>query len=317
MKLRCPKCNEESDLTDFQKHYDQGELDQIKAELSTPDLNLGAEKLEHEIDELKRELNEARDEAKAAESKASQSDLMITRIGKKSAEVTRAATPTNPELKGEAAEIELAKRLSRRFGSDRIEDVPKGAPGADFVQTIKSNSGQDIARVIVESKTGYKSLQSKWITKLSRNINGHEGNVGVLVSDVFPAAVGNVPLYQSPDDDRIWVSHPDIAMVAINIIRDGLIKEHRQKTITKHATETTKDLIYEYMTGDFVNQLKLQMKVKLDMEAALEKEKTAYLSKLKARKTQLDLLTSSIVDIVGVVSAIGLPNIEIEKIADL
>tara|TARA_B100001250_G_scaffold396240_1_gene402020 strand:+ start:9749 stop:10714 length:966 start_codon:yes stop_codon:yes gene_type:complete len=315
LKLRCPKCNEESELDSFQKHYEQGELDQLKAKLSANDFSSEeARKLKNEVVQLKCELDQAREEAKAAEVKASESDLMIDRIGKKSREVTRAASRSNSELEGEAAELRLEQQVRGNFPDDNIEPIAKGAPGADIIQSVTTKSGRNIATIILESKTGYKSFQSKWITKHSQDINDHDGDVGILVTDVFPANSTGVPAYQSPDDDRIWVCHPDFALVAIKLIRDGLIKENKQKVVTKHATETTKDSVYKYMTGDFVDQLKLQIKVKLEMEAILEKEKTAYLSRLKARKKHLDLLTSSIVDIVGVVSAIGLPNFELEQI---
>ena len=315
MKLRCPKCNEESELDNFQKFYEEGELAHIKAQLSAVELtDVETKELKNELNRVKQELEQAHAEKKVAEVKVSESDLMIDRIGRKSREVTRAASRSNPELEGEAAEIRLEQRVREGFPTDKVEPIAKGAPGADVIHTVKTNSGRDVARIILESKTGYKSFQSKWITKHSQDINDHEGDVGILVTDIFPANSTNDPIYQSSDDDRIWICHPEISLVAINIIRDGLLKEFRQKIVTQHATENTKDLVYKYMTGDFVNQLKLQVKIKLEMEAALEREKTAYLSKLKAQKKRLDLLTSSIVDIVGVVSAIGLPNFELEKI---
>jgi hypothetical protein len=317
LKLECPKCNEESELDSFHKHYEQGELDQLKANLSAADFSSAeTEKLKKEITHLNCELDQAKEDTKAAEVKASQSDLQIDRIDKKSREVTRAASRSNSELKGEAAELRLEQQVRERFPNDNIEPIAKGASGADVIQTITTNSGRNVARIVLESKTDYKSFQSKWITKHSQDINDHEGDIGILVTDIFPANSTSDPLYLSSDDDRIWVCHPDIALAAITMLRNGLIKEHKQKIVTKHATETTKDSAYKYMTGDFVNQLKLQLKVKLEMEAMLEKEKLAYLSRFKTRRKHLDLLTSSIADIVGVVSAIGLPNFELEQIDD-
>ncbi|MDA9902601.1 DUF2130 domain-containing protein [Gammaproteobacteria bacterium] len=315
MKLKCPLCNEESELDSFQKHYEQDELAQLKLKLSAAELS-GDEtkKLKRNLDQLQRELNQARKETEIAKGKANQSELMIDRIEKKSRDVTRAASRSNPELAGEVAELRLEQQIRGRFPTDKIEPIIKGAPGADIIQSVSINNGRNVARIVLESKTGYKSFQSKWITKLSKDMNEHEGNIGILVTDILPASVVNLPVYQSSEDDRVWVCLPEIALVAIGIIRDGLIREHKQKIVATHSRESTKDLIYKYVTGDFVNQLKFQMKVKLEMETALEKEKTAYLSRLKARKKQLDLLTSSIVDIVGVVSAIGLPNIELEQI---
>jgi hypothetical protein len=317
MKLRCPKCSEEIDLDSFQKYYDKEELHNIREKILEGELTANApNEHEEEVNQLKKELETIKAEKRAADVKNSESDLLIGRLDRKSREVTRAASRSNPELKGEAAEIRLEQRISASFPEDNVEPVPKGSPGADVIHHLRTHSGRDVAKLIIESKTGYKSFQSKWVTKLTLDINNHEGNVGILVTDVFPANMKDEPVYQSPQDDRIWVCHPDISLIAIKMLRDGLLKEDKQKIISRHATENTKDLIYKYMTGDFVNQLKLQMKIKLAMESALEKEKAACLSRLKARKVQLESLTSSIVDIVGVVSGIGLPNFELEKIVD-
>ena len=155
MKLRCPKCSEEIDLDSFQKYYDKEELHNIREKILEGELTANASnEYEEEVNQLKKELETIKAEKRAADVKNSESDLLIGRLDRKSREVTRAASRSNPELKGEAAEIRLEQRISASFPEDNVEPVPKGSPGADVIHHLRTHSGRDVAKLIIESKTG-------------------------------------------------------------------------------------------------------------------------------------------------------------------
>ena len=56
------------------------------------------------------------------------------------------------QLQGEVQELILEERLRNYFPFDLIGEVGKGARGADCVQTVRNQFGQECGRIIYESK---------------------------------------------------------------------------------------------------------------------------------------------------------------------
>jgi hypothetical protein len=73
----------------------------------------------------------------------------------------RRAEQGSTQLQGEVQELELEEMLRNTFPFDDIAEVGKGL-GADCIQTVRNQFGQDCGKIIFESKRR-KDFSNEWI----------------------------------------------------------------------------------------------------------------------------------------------------------
>ena len=64
----------------------------------------------------------------------------------------RKAEQGTMQLQGEVQELLLEEMLRATFPFDIISEVGKGVRGADCIQTVRNNFGQECGKIIFESK---------------------------------------------------------------------------------------------------------------------------------------------------------------------
>ena len=94
------------------------------------------------------------------------------------------------ELQGEVQEILVEKFLRENFPQDSIEEVKKGARGADCIHNI-TVSDKVIGKILYESKDT-KNFEEKWVKKLLNDVNEKKANVGILFTSALPKNVKKV-----------------------------------------------------------------------------------------------------------------------------
>ena len=67
-------------------------------------------------------------------------------------EMRRKAEQGSMQLQGEVQELALEEMLRSAFPFDMISEVGKGVRGADCIQTVRNNFGQECGKIIYESK---------------------------------------------------------------------------------------------------------------------------------------------------------------------
>ncbi len=67
-------------------------------------------------------------------------------------EMRRKAEQGSTQLQGEVQELALEEMLKASFPFDVISEVGKGIRGADCIQTVRNNLGQECGKIIYESK---------------------------------------------------------------------------------------------------------------------------------------------------------------------
>ena len=67
-------------------------------------------------------------------------------------EMRRKAEQGSMQLQGEVQELALEEMLQTAFPFDIINEVGKGVRGADCIQTVRNNFGQECGKIIFESK---------------------------------------------------------------------------------------------------------------------------------------------------------------------
>ena len=231
--------------------------------------------------------------------------------------ITKAISKTDKpsmEIQGEVAEEVLTDMLEDAFPEDAISSIKKGQSGADVRQVVMTQSGYEAGSILFESKST-KSWSNGWVDKLRSDMQEDGSTVGLLVSKAFPANKNDL-LVQL--EDRIWLCKPGLHVTAfVRALRQGILMGARREVLDEFASTSSKDTLYEYITGDFVEQISNIARIHSNLNEEIVKEKNAFKRKWSAREKTLDQLSDSMTGIVGSISGIGVPSIKLEKIKEL
>ena len=260
-------------------------------------LSLEKEKLANQASELKAQaLKEVR-EASELELKAK--DEQIAQMTKSIEDAKRKAEQGSMQVQGEALELAIESWLSSQFPFDNVDEVKKGAFGADCVQTIHTRELQNCGVICYESKNT-KAWSDGWIVKLKQDMLKVNADIGVLVSSVYPKDMDRMGFV-----DGIWVCSLDEFKGSVSLLRESLIRVH--KTVQREDNKSDKmSLLYNYMTG---NEFSMQMKAIVDgfmkMQEELEKEKRSLMASWKRREKTIDGVLVNTTEMYGALQGIA------------
>ena len=218
------------------------------------------------------------------------------------------------EIQGEVAEEVLNDLLQDTFPEDIFTPIKKGQRGADIRQSVMMPSGREAGSILYESKNT-KNWSNKWIEKLRTDMQNDGATVGLIVSKAFPAKHSDA-LVQL--EEKIWLCKPGIHVTAfVKALRQGILMGAKRDILDEFTSKNSKDSLYEYVTGDFIEQISNIARVYLDLKGELTKEQTAFQRKWKAREKLLDQLESSMTGMVGSIEGLGVPSMKLDKIQEL
>ena len=134
------------------------------------------------------------------------------------------------EIDGEAQEIWLEKFLMEKFPDYPLEEVKKGAKGGDCIMSVKYND-EIIGKILFESKYGYPSFQSNWVSKLKTDIRAIGADYGVIVSTILPATHKDEEPYITYENNTIFALKKDKAILTslINRLQDFIQLTYQRK----------------------------------------------------------------------------------------
>jgi len=328
------KATREQVKLEKQKLYDElkKELEEEQSEsmaLLQKELNEKSEQVKElnnskiEIEKLKREKSEVESKAKAEaqqalteqlqdekekiqkalqeqnELKFRQKDEQLEQIKRELDSARRKAEQGSMQLQGEALELAIESWLMAQFPFDNIEEVKKGAFGADCVQTIHTRELQNCGIICYESKNT-KAWSDSWISKLKQDMLKVNADIGVLVSSVYPKDMKRMGFV-----DGIWVCSLDEFKGSVSLLRESLIRVHQ--TVQKEENKSDKmSLLYNYMTG---NEFSMQMKAIVDgfikMQEELDKEKRSLMASWKRREKTIDGVLANTTEMYGSLQGIA------------
>ena len=133
-------------------------------------------------------------------------------------EMKRKAEQGSMQLQGEVQELILEDLLRVNFPFDLISEVGKGVRGADCVQTVRNQFGQECGRIIYESKRT-KDFGADWIEKLKKDMRSIGVDVAVIVSQCYPKGMDCFG-----ERDGVWICSFDEVRAVAYILRDGILK---------------------------------------------------------------------------------------------
>ncbi|MGN6418712.1 MAG: DUF2130 domain-containing protein [Pseudobacter sp.] len=260
-----------------------------------------------------RKIEEQRHSSREAEFQMREKELLkqLDDQKKLADEMKRKAEQGSMQLQGEVQELALEEMLRLAFPFDMVQEVGKGIRGADCIQTVRNNFGQECGRIIYESKRT-KHFEKGWIEKLRADMRATTADVAVLVTQAMPDQMEVFGLM-----DGVWVcSYTEVAALT-HVLREGILKMYTAVKSQQNRGDKM-HLLYDYLTShEFGEQWKAIREGFLAMRISIQKERDAMEKLWKAREKQLEKVLLNVAHIKGSIEGIsGMEDIQLNLLDD-
>ncbi|MFD0767072.1 DUF2130 domain-containing protein [Mucilaginibacter lutimaris] len=214
-------------------------------------------------------------------------------------EMKRKAEQGSMQLQGEVQELILEEQLRSYFPFDIISEVGKGVRGADCVQTVRNQFGQECGRIIYESKRT-TAFGGDWIDKLKKDMRAQGVDVAVIVTQCYPKGMDCFG-----EKDGVWICSFDELKAVSYILRDGVVKLANMAKAQDNKGDKM-HLLYDYLTSsEFSEQWKAIREGYMSMRLSIVKERDAMERLWKSREKQLDKVLLNAAGIKGSIEGIA------------
>ena len=214
-------------------------------------------------------------------------------------EMRRKAEQGSMQLQGEAQELVLEEMLQTAFPFDLILEVGKGVRGADCIQIVRSNFGQECGKIIYESKRT-NAFANEWVEKLKTDMRSQGAEIAVLVTRAMPRDMDCFGI-----KDGVWVCDFSEVKALASVLREGVIRVFN----TAKSNENKGDkmhLLYGYLTSsEFAEQWKAIREGFLAMKLSIQRERESMERLWKAREKQLEKVLLNAAHIRGSIEGIA------------
>ncbi|HEV8081462.1 MAG TPA: DUF2130 domain-containing protein [Chitinophagaceae bacterium] len=214
-------------------------------------------------------------------------------------EMKRKAEQGSMQLQGEVQEQALEDMLKNAFPFDLITEVAKGRRGADCIQTVRNNFGQECGHIIYESKRT-QNFSGEWIEKLKTDMRTEKADIAVIVTNRMPKDMDCFGL-----KDGVWICCFDEVKALAGVLRDGVMRVY--SSAKSHENKGDKiNMLYSYLTSnEFTEKWKAMREGFLSIAQSIQKEKDVMEKLWAARKKQLEKILYNSNDIKGSIDGIS------------
>lgn len=309
------KDNEEKLKQARQKEADflrkEQELKNKEAEI---DINV-QKKLQVEREKLSEELRKLEEQKVAA--KETEYQLRLKELEKQlddqkklAEEMRRKAEQGSMQLQGEVQELALEEMLRSSFPFDEISEVGKGVRGADCIQIVRNNFGQECGKIIYESKRT-TAFAADWIEKLKADMRSLGAEIAVIVTKTMPKEMDSFGI-----KDGVWIcSFPEVKALA-SVLRDGVIRVFNAARSQENKGDKM-HLLYDYLTSsEFAEQWKAIREGFMSMRQSIQRERDAMEKLWKQREKQLEKILLSTSHVKGSIDGISDADIDLNLLED-
>lgn len=227
-------------------------------------------------------------------------------------EMKRKVDQGSMQLQGEVQETALEEILRHAFPFDVISEVGKGIRGADCIQLVRNNFGQECGKIIYESKRT-ENFGGDWIEKFKKDMRSTGADIAVLVTKAMPKELECFGL-----KDGIWICTFSEVKALANVLRDGIIRVYNSSK--KHENKGDKmHLLYDYLTSnEFSEQWKAIREGFVAMKMSIVNERNAMEKLWKAREKQLEKVLLNAAHVKGSIEGIaGQDSIHLDVFEEL
>ena len=165
-------------------------------------------------------------------------------------EMRRKAEQGSMQLQGEVQELALQEMLQSTFPFDLILEVGKGVRGADCIQIVRSNFGQECGKIIYESKRT-NAFANEWIEKLKADMRSQGAEIAVIVTRAMPRDMDCFGI-----KDGVWICDFSEVKALASVLREGVIRVFNAAKSNENKGDKM-HLLYGYFTSsEFAEQWK-------------------------------------------------------------
>lgn len=203
------------------------------------------------------------------------------------------------QLQGETQELALEELLRSTYPFDKIDEVKKGARGADCLQTVINSQQQSCGSIVYESKST-KNFGGDWIEKLKQDQLHHKADIAVLVTEVLPS-----DMLRFGEKDGVWICNINEIKSLSLALRQILVKTQSVKVAQENQGEKS-TMLYRYFTGtEFVQIVKNIVETYDGMKKQIDQEKRAMTKQWKEREKQVEKAQEGIISMFGSIKGIA------------
>lgn len=214
-------------------------------------------------------------------------------------EMKRKQEQGSMQTQGEVQELAIEEWLRQEFPLDTIEEVKKGASGADCVQIVNTRTRPNCGTIYYESKRT-KHFQPSWIEKFKADIRTKNADVGVLVSEVLPADMERFGL-----KDGVWVCTFDEFKGLCAVLRESVVKLSGIVVAQDNKGDKAA-MLYDFLTSnEFQMHIEAVFSGFTNLKSDLENEKRAMQRIWQKREKQLDIVVEGIAKMFGSMQGIA------------
>ncbi|MDX1478931.1 MAG: DUF2130 domain-containing protein [Saprospiraceae bacterium] len=223
-------------------------------------------------------------------------------------ELRRKSEQGSGQLQGEVQEMAIESWLIHNFPLDTIEEVRKGARGADCLQHVRTREHRHCGTIYYESKRT-KEFQPAWIEKFKADMRRKSADVGVLVTQAMPKDLDRMGMING-----VWVCTYEEFKGLSHVLRDMVVKL-RQAVDAQENKGEKMELVYAYLTS---NEFKMYVEAIVEgftqMQEDLLREKNAMTRIWNQREKQIQKVlenTSSMFGAIKGLAGASVPNIDL------
>jgi hypothetical protein len=208
-------------------------------------------------------------------------------------EMKRKAEQGSMQMQGEVQELLLEELLKSSFPFDEIVEVGKGVRGADCIQVVRNNLGQEAGKIIYESKRTTAFAQ-EWIEKLKTDMRSQGADIAIIVTQAFPK-----DMERFGEKEGVYIcSYQEVKSVAL-LLRTALLKLFDAKKNQLNKGDKM-SFLYDYLTSnEFNEQWKAIGEGFRQMRQSIQKERDAMEKLWKSREKQLEKVLLNAMHIKG------------------
>jgi len=243
--------------------------------------------------------------------KLAEKDKQLEDQKKLAEEMKRKAEQGSMQLQGEIQELALEELLRSSFPFDLVQEVGKGVRGADCIQTVRNNFGQECGHIIYESKRT-TAFSNEWIEKLKTDMRSQGAEIAVLVTQNMPKDMSCFGLR-----DGIWICTFNEVQALSAVLRDGILRLFNAAKSQDNKGDKM-HMLYDYLTSnEFSEQWKAIREGFMSMKLSIQRERDAMEKLWKAREKQLDKVLLNAAHVRGSIEGIaGSDNIQLSLTDD-
>jgi len=215
------------------------------------------------------------------ELKFKEKEKQLSDLKQKLEEARQKAQQGSQQSQGEIQELAIESWLEVHFPFDTIEEIKKGARGADCIQTVNTREVQNCGTIYYESKRT-KEFQRSWIEKFKSDIREKGADIGVLVTEVLPKDMERMGLV-----DGVWVCTYEEFKALSFVLREHIM----QLSLSLRTQENKSDkmsILYNYLTStEFQMHIEAIVEGFTQMQTDLNSEKRSIQGHWKKREKQI------------------------------